>query len=411
MQFLDLDKDFINHCADPDAFQVIRDERIDTELLEDTLAKKVFDFQTEHLLEHGKIATGAVLEHEFGEGLLSDPEAVVSDLIQRLRQRYARNKGRETILALTKDKVDDPSALAAALLEEGRKLHRLLTPTGQVFRADDYEKAMQRYHHSVAQGRGPSFGFQEIDDYFYGQRGLTFMVGAPKSFKSWFTIQALRKNILDGKSAWLYSLELPADETDMRLRCLMAQVPYWKYLQHRLDQSDLQSLAEASELLTDWGVYAVEKPEQGSRSVRSLVGRARDAGAEVIFIDQLQYVENRRGIAIGATNDTKDYFEAINDLRDLSDDGPIWVVHQFNRSILGSDKMPDMQQIKGSAAVEECATLALGLWANQEMRKSNLIQMGVLTSRNYGYKAWECQVKMRTTCSLTLLGEAVEIQS
>jgi hypothetical protein len=67
--------------------------------------------------------------------------------------------------------------------------------------------------------------------------------------------------------------------------------------------------------------------------------------------------------------------------------------------------MPEMQQIKGSAAVEECATLVLGLWANKEMRKSNLIQLGTLTSRNYGHQAWECQMRMRTGCGIDLIGK------
>lgn len=403
---LDLDWDFIMHLAVPDSFQVLRDEHVSEELLEDPVAVAAYKFQLEHVREHGHPATGSVLEHEFqGDGVhVVAPQSAIGDLIQRLRERYANNKGREAILQVTQDAISDPVLLARRMLEEGRRLHDLLTPRGSSYAADDLDKAISRYHKRVTAGRGPSLGFDELDSYFYGQHGLTFMVGAPKSYKSWFTIKGVLKNIQDGKFPYLYSLELPAEETDMRLRCMAAKVPYWKYLQNQLDSQDIQALKESSEILRDWGNFVIEKPKSGNRSVDELVQRARDAGADSIFVDQLQYVENSRHVAVGATNDTKDYFDVINRFRDYSDDGAIWIVHQFNRSIMNSDAMPEMQQIKASSAVEECATLALGLWANKEMRKSNLVQLGTLTSRNYGHAAWEAQIKMRTTCQIDLIG-------
>lgn len=405
---LDLDWDFLMHLAVAESFQVLRDEHISKELLEDEVAIRAYEFQLDHLREHGKPASGSVLEHEFKEdGVhIVEPQSAIGDLISRLRERYANNKGREAILKVTQDTISDPSALARAMLEEGRRLHDLLTPRGTAFGVNDYDRAISRYHKKVAAGRGPSLGFDELDDYFYGQHGLTFMVGAPKSFKSWFTVKAVLKNIEDGKRPYLYSLELPSEETDMRLRCMHAKIPYWKYLQNQLDKDDLTALHESGEILHDWGNdYYIEKPRAGNRGVDFLIQRARDNGADCIFIDQLQYIENRRGVAVGATNDTKDYFDVINHLRDYSDDGAIWAVHQFNRSILNSDSMPEMQQIKASSAVEECATLVLGLWANKEMRRSNLMQLGTLTSRNYGHAAWEAQIKMRTTTHIDLIGK------
>jgi len=410
MTVLDLDLELMFHLTDPASWQVIRDEHFNPVLLEDNLVASVYEFCRTHFNEQGALPNALVIEEEFkSHGVTLEPSKVaIGDLIQRLRNRYATNQGRHAILDITNKTINDPTQLAKAMLEEGNRLHRLLTPRGKAFNADDYGKAIERYHKSVVAGRGPSLGFVELDDYFYGQRGLTFMVGAPKSFKSWFTVKAVLENVKNGGSPYLYSLELPAEETDMRLRCLAADVPYWKYLQHQLDKQDIQAIEEHSEILAGFGNVTIDKPQQGDRSVDSIIGRARDAGADCIFVDQLQYVENRKGIAVGATNDTKDYFEVINDLRDFSDDGPIWCVHQFNRSVLNSDSMPEMQQIKGSAAVEECSTLALGLWSNKEMRKSNLLHLGVLTARNFGYKTWEAQVRMRTGCNINVIGEVTE---
>lgn len=404
MYTLDLDQEFVNHLVLPDSFQRIREEQVSPEVLEDELARKVYEYQLDHYREHKAPATVLVLHDSFDELNISTVETAIDDLIARVRTRYARNEGRKAILDITQAHIHDPNTLTGELLEAGRRMHGILTKRGEIFSASDYDKAIQRYHKKVSSGRGSSMGFKELDEYFYGQKGLTFMVGAPKSYKSWFTVKAIYENILQGKNPFLYSLELPAEETDMRLRCLAAKVPYWKYLQNCLDKSDLTALSESSEILESFGAFNIEKPPTGSRGVQHMVQRARDAGADSIFVDQLQYVENSRGVAVGATNDTKDYFEVINEFRDCSDDGPIWIVHQFNRSILNADEMPQMQQIKGSAAVEECATLALGLWASKEMRNSNLLQIGTLTSRNYGYAAWNAQVKMRTTCWIDLIG-------
>lgn len=405
---LDLDWDFIQHLAIPESVEIIKAE-VHSELLEDSLAVEVYQWQLDHIHEHGKPATGTVLEAEFESVTIKEPQTAIDDLIRRLRERYGRNEGRKSIITITKSSLNDPVEIAHEMMKEGQRLSKLLTARKDTFDHNSTEKAIQLYHKKVTRGRGPSLGFKELDEHFYGQLGLTFMIGPPKGGKSWFTVKAFQENIMEDRRPYLFSLELPAKETDFRLRCMAAHLPYWKYLQDQLDPQELQAVNESSEILKErGGPFIIEKPVQGKRDVVSMVSRARDAGAGVIFIDQLQYIENRRGVAVGATNDTKDYFEVINDLRDLSDDGPIWCVHQFNRSIMNAEAMPDMQQVKGSSAVEECGTLVLGLWANKEMRKSNIIQLGTLASRNYGHVSWECQMKMRTTCGIEILGRSAD---
>lgn len=401
---LDLDWDLISHLAIPESVEALRSEGVTSELIEDELACRVFDWQMKHLRELKKPATASVLEAEFSEIRIESPQTVIDDLIIRLRERYGRNKGREVVRKMAEKAVEDPVALGAEMLREGRRLTNLLTARGETVGSGDLTKLRDSYDKMVLQGRGPTFGFDELDNHFYGQRGLTFMIGPPKGYKSWFTVNSVIENIMAGNFPYLYSLELPAIETDMRLRCMIANVPFWKYLKQKMMPDDWKKIREASELLDQMGTYRVEKPPQGERSVVRLIERARDAGANCIFLDQLQYIENRRGIALGATNDTKDYFQVNDDLRNYSDDGPIWIVHQFNRTVMGADKMPDMQQVKGSSSIEETGTLAMGLWASPEMRKSNLVQLGTLASRNYGMPTWEARVELSAGCNLQVVG-------
>src|SRR4051812_22997089 len=89
---LDLDYDFALHCAVPESFQRIRDEGISPDLLEDELVKAVYGFQLSHVRTHFVPAQPSVLEHEFDELVLSQPQTVIDDCIARLRERYARNE-------------------------------------------------------------------------------------------------------------------------------------------------------------------------------------------------------------------------------------------------------------------------------------------------------------------------------
>jgi len=402
---LDLDWDLIQHVAIPESFRHFQAEQVSVKLIEDDLARRVFEFQKEHLREHGAAATASVIEDQFAEVSIEQPQTAVGDLIGRLRERYMRNQGRGIIKDLAVIANDDPLAVSKEMLRQGRALADLTMKRGEVFGTGDIERALAAYDKRVLQGKGPSIGYKELDEHFYGLRGVTFLLAAPKTYKSWFTINAVLENVIQGSFPYLYSLELPPDESDFRLRCMAADIPYWKYVKNCLTAEERQKIVNATDTIDSSGSYKIEKPEPGERGVDQMVERALNAGASSIFIDQLQYMETRNGVNLGSANNTGDYWEVANDLRDRSDDIPIFVVHQFNRSVMNSKEMPEMQQAKGSSAIEEVATLQLALWANKEMRKNNLVHLGTLASRNFGYGTWEIDVQLSHGCNLSMVGE------
>lgn len=401
---LDLDAEFINHLAIPESVNDIQSEQVSSRLLVDKTAQDIFLWQLDHIKEHGLPASGPVLQDQFPRWDFEEPQSAIKDLLDRIRERFVRNHGRDAVRRIADMTVVDPLEMAKAMIDEGRTLAELTTRRGEVMGSGDFNRAMSFYDKRMLEGKGPSLGFDELDQHFFGQRGVTFLMAAPKTYKSWFTINAVNKNIVAGEFPYLYSLELPAEESDMRLRCMAANVPYWKYLHRKLDNEDREKLRKASEIMDDNGSYRVEKPKVGERGVTQMVERAINSGATSIFIDQLQYVESN-GDSLGALNNTGDYFNVVNELRNYSDTLPIFVVHQFNRSVMSSKEMPEMQQGKGSSAIEEVATLAIGLWANKEMRANNIVQLGTLASRNYSYKAWDVEVQLSRGTSFTLIGE------
>lgn len=405
---LDLDWDLILHLADPESVKLLRAERLSPEVIEDELAVTVYQWQLNHLREHGHSATGTVIEDEFPDVELADPQTAIGDLIERLRERYMRNQGRKALREIAKLSGDNPMAVAGEMLRIGRKLTDITTHRVHHYGTGDLDRALEGYGAKVLRGPGPTLGFKELDEHFNGIQGLTFLVAPPKTYKSWFGVNGLLEGVMNGKSGYLYSLELPAEDSHWRCLCMAADVPYWKYERGHLTPDDMNKINIAAKGLDEYGVFKVDKPPPGERGAHVLVERAMAAGADCIYIDQLQYVENEKGTNLGALNDTGAYWDILSTFRDYSDEIPIFIVHQFNRSVMNAKEMPEMQQAKGSAAIEETAHLALGLWANKEMRQNNVLEVGTLASRSYSYKSWHVDVSLSKGCAMEMIGEVTE---
>lgn len=401
---VDLDEEIISHLPDPEAWAAFRSEGFKVELIEDDYVREVYEWASAHLREYEKPATASVLAEEF-ELSFEDPLTAVGDLIERLRERYMKNSGRKSLRALGEIYKENPLAAPEFMAKEGHRLQSLISRRGERFGTGDHDRALQLYEEKAKLGAAGSLGHEELDKYFYGlQRGLTFMIAPPKSYKSWQMVKVAYENVSQGRYVWLHSLELPAEETYMRFLCLAADVPWWHYLQNQLTRHEQKLIADASDKIAELGTFEIAKYPQGERSIEHLVGRSRDSGADIVLIDQLQYVEGSNGKSLGENNETGSYWGVCDRARDLSDDGPIVFAHQFNRETRFADSMPDIKLAKGSSSIEETATLALGLWANKDMRRSNLVEIGTLISRNYDLPAWEMAVEMNRGCSFKIIG-------
>lgn len=400
---IDLDEEIISHLADPEAWAIFRGEGFKVELIEDDFVKEVYEWADKHLREHGKPPSASVLAEQFDIEFVP-PLTAAGDLVNRLRERYMKNSGRKVLKSVGELYQEDPLATPEFMTKEGHRLQRLLSKRGEIFGTGDHDRALQGYEQKVGQGPGASLGHEQLDTYFYGQRGLTFVVAPPKTYKSWQMIKMVLENVKDGRYVWLHSLELPAEESYMRFLCMAANVPWWHYLQNCLTRHEQQLMGDAAQMVAELGTFEIAKHDQGERSIERLVGRARDAGADIIFVDQLQYVEGSNRKSLGETNETGQYWGVCDRARDLSDEGPICFAHQFNRETRFADSMPDIRLAKGSSAIEETATLALGLWANKDMRRSNIVEIGTLISRNYDLPSWEMSVEMNKGCNFEIIG-------
>lgn len=399
---VDLDEEVLAHLCDPAAVQFFRGERVTDILIEDEFVKSVFNWQMDHAKEHGKPATASVLSEEF-DVEFAEPLTAFGDLLDRLRVRYMRNNAQDEMEKVANAYKDDPRLVPETMLRVGRELAKLVNPVGETYGNGDIERVLHEYDKRANKGMGPSLGYPELDDYFYGMRGVVMFIGPPKSYKSWQAGNSLLANVMAGRRSRLYSLELPAVETYERVLCLAANIPPWRFLKNQLTREDRKLLKEVAEILDDSGNFDIVKPDAGQRGIDQMVDAARNDDAEIIYFDQLQYIENEKGIQLGA-GDHKDYWRVLNRARDLSDDGPLCFVHQFNRTAMFSDKMPEMQQAKGAAACEEVCSLIMGLWANKDMRRSGIVEFGAIASRHHMEQSWEISVDLTRGCRFDCLG-------
>lgn len=401
---IDHDDDLILHLAIPESVEALWLEGMSPELVSED-ARSIYEWQLNHLREHKAPASASVLAEEFEEFDFSQaPLTAIGDLIERLQDRWVRRNIKREMEPITDAFQEDPLLVIPALTKALRNITSVVRTGGESVSTGEFDKVLNGYESNLNKGPGPSLGFPPIDDHFNGLRGVSFVIGAPKTGKSWIAANATLDNIVRGKNVWQYPLELPAEEAAARLYHMTAGVPWWKYVHQKLTDIDKKALREAADFLDSTGCYTLKKPPSGERSIEEMVYRAGENGADLIIIDQLQYIEAENGLGLGAA-EPRQYWPVLNKMRDLSDDIPIMVMHQFNRTVMGADSMPEMQQAKGAAAIEEVATLALGLWANKDMRRSNIMEIGTLASRNASWKNWEIGVNLSRGCELACNGD------
>jgi hypothetical protein len=402
---LDLDEDFLSHLALPESIDILRAEKVKPELIEDDFVREVYQYVLKHIKEHKVVPSPSVLAEDF-EVSFADPLTAIGDLVTRLRERYIKNNARQLMEGLKDAYTADPIGVPNYMVTEGRRFLQIVRPRGDAIGTGEFDRAMEIYDKRVLRGQGPSLAFKEIDNHNHGQTGITSVLGPPKGYKSWIGgIKIAYETIMSGGFAYLYSLELPPADTHARLLCMAADIPYWRHFKGALTAQDRKLLSKTEEMLTGMGSYQIVKPPAGDRGVEEMFSRAADEGADTIIFDQLQYVEAKSHMPLGML-DTKGYWQPLQTLRDLSDEVPVVVIHQFNREVQYADSMPDMQKAKNSAAIEETSSLVLGLWANKDMRKSGLIQLGMLASRYHDLVTWEIEIDLTRRCNFELLGIA-----
>lgn len=117
------------------------------------------------------------------------------------------------------------------------------------------------------------------------------------------------------------------------------------------------------------------------KEVGMIAQRAKEEGAEIVFIDYLQYM----------TGDTRDErSELTRIIKELKRQAletklPYVVLSQFSRPERDGKQFeprPNILSFKGTSAIEQCADICIYAW--REARSDSMVEIGVLKNRNRG---------------------------
>jgi replicative DNA helicase len=345
-----------------------------------------------------KIApTGEVLKEEFPSFEVITPEESLDWLIYTIKQRYLRNNLTKALeKAAEQADSGELNVALSTLTNEGFDLKRSMTDRkSSVNLASDesVEARRSRFKERCAfEGdvRGAPLGFSEIDEYFMGilpgEIGtLAGYSGTGKTFAGcWSAISAWRA----GWNPYFVTLEVPKDDVEDRIDCLMADVPYTGLLRGSLDRDQIKRLYAAQEERMDTKTLILDNPRSEERDVNTLIQKAIQSGSDYLIIDQLSFITSRNKRL--STRDA--YGEIMNSLKTGIASGddkiPLFMMAQFNRAQTKAKGRGGMENLAEAVFVEQYSDHVFGLTQTNEMKVNRSMAFDIFKCRRQGNKAW-----------------------
>lgn len=392
-----LHSQLVDFLAQPEAAKKLYAERFRPEYLTDaeSIARAILDTQFDHIARYGVPATRQQLELEHGGVTFEEPSCDLDWLIDKFQKRYAKNQAEQILLDHSGKLAKDPINTVKKLVKELGQVRDVTRRQNIMYRGSDASTVMEDYWKMVDEMQGMmgcSTGFRELDEHFHGlkKNELWVTVGRPKRYKSWMTTKSMAAAQAQGFTVVHFPLEMGKDEQFHRYACHVAGVSWKKFKHNRLSVKERMAMIDRVDELAEIAPAYFFDPPRHERSVDNLVNIAKDVGADVVYIDQLKFVEPPK------ETDSRHYaIELVmEELKDAARNFPIMLLCQFNREADGMKEMADLSKIGLSDSIGQTADVILGLYQNPDMRMNGMIQYGVLDARAYEWGLWDLSVEL-----------------
>lgn len=303
-------------------------------------------------------------------------------LAEKLRERYLANGMQEIMRTVAPKTAADPAEALKELQSAAYSLTemtvRRVTRTNL---ADTVAKRREAYAHVQAypQGQGAPYGLDLLDFHTGGiLPGELCIVGArAKTGKTFMGLHAMVTALKQGYTPLIFSLEMSLDEIEKRIDALFSGVSYNRLIRGQLDDDELVQLHEGQDQLSYLGGIQVEMPEEGDRTVGSLMARARQYGATYVFIDQLTFMEPPQKV-----QSLKEHHASIVKALKINisrpgQELPCILAHQMRRD----DEELSMASFSNATEIEQTADILLGLSRNQDLYNNQAMLCEILGTR------------------------------
>lgn len=395
------------------------------EVFEDPINRFAFAFMTDYWLsaQMRHAPTWVVMETEFPQLRLDRHVEETTDwLIDRLKHRYATNRLQDVMRrALDKSNAADPVGTLDKLWHDAYDAAQVNAPRyARVDITETIEARRERYrrdvqHQAIA---GVPIGLTELDDHTRGilPGELCAAAAYTKTGKSWLLAQAFVTALRAGLRPIFFSLEMGIPEIEDRIDALYSGVSYQRLSQRSLNPDEIVALRAAQDTMAELDSGHIERPQRGERTVKHMVSRARQVGANFLIIDQLSFIDAERQYTGDSALRMK-HGELVFELKDeIARESvgklPCLLAVQLNRQAAasGNGGRGELYNFANSSMVEQTVDLALGLWRNSEMRANNAMGLDIMGSRRCDTRSWTLAWHLTERSEISIREEFVEQQ-
>lgn len=402
---MSLEDELIDHLASPESAMAIYKARLTPDLLasDETEGKLLLEHVTAHIEKYGEAPAAEVIAHELG-GQFGEPSSDVHWLIDQIKHRYRRNQAKAVTSKVAKLVVSAPEEALKVAIDEFGAIHSASADIGNVLDKESWGSALRDYERRIEEGQlnGITFGYEAIDESIGGLRPnqMAFIIGRPKSTKSWQLLQSAVKAVRDGVIGTFITAELGVEEMYGRFQCMYAGVSYSLYQHGRLSDSDWIRLEEAGEEYAESpGRIDFVHPPHNARLITDLSLEARRRDAQIVWFDQFRFATPRRQY----DKPHAEMESIVYDIKAACEHSPWYVAAQFNREAAGLTEMGDLSQIGLTDAIGQAADHVLGIYRSKEMIANRILQLGVIATRGFEGGTWEIAERIGKDTSFKLL--------
>jgi replicative DNA helicase len=390
-----LEDQLLDHLATPEGAMAIWKERLDPEVIPETDAgiREALKFVTNYIDQYREPPSVGIIADETGYSEFAAPEAPVSYVIERLRDRYRRTQLKQVTTKIARLSKDSEAALNYGLDELSKIKVRTTEVAGSItekdFRGtmDDYVLAQQDIENGI------TTGYELIDSHIGGLRTgeITVILARPKRYKSWQLIKSLVGAFEEGRNVSIATMEMSEKVMRNRIHCMFAGVNYARFEHKILNDDELADMERVAEQLEEEGEnrLLLFRPKIGERNVANLANQAGEHEAEVLFIDQLSWFDGAKD-----EGNWRIIGQIMEQLKDASMHFPIFMAAQYNRVQAKEEGIGDLANIGLADAVGQTADMLLGIYANKDMLTNRLLHLGIVDSRSFEPISWEIKVEL-----------------
>lgn len=352
--------------------------------------------------------------------LLTDVEESAGFLVDQLKDRYVRSQLQEMMRAAVSASDEDPMEALRGLWQTAYNATETVAPRfNRVNMAETVEARRQRYvhRHDGTAAAGMSLGLDALDAHTRGvlPGELCAVAAFTKIGKTFFLLNAALAARKAGYTPLIMTLEQSISEIEDRVDAIYSGVSYARLQEGTLaipDESN--SLVTSREELAELGDLYVERPAKGERTVKLMVNRARQLGADYLLIDQLSFMDSEYEYR-GDRGLTAKHGELIYTLKDeISRDSagaiPCLMAVQFNRDSQSGTQggRGELKNFAHSSMIEQTVDLALGLWRTSEMRANHAMMVDIMGARRCDLKNWALSWHLDERTEFSVRQELVE---